>query len=127
MTTTAPWQAQTATAASASPSVPWVEKYRPDSLALIHGHTEIISTIQRFVDNDALPNLLLHGPAGTGKTTTAVAICKQLFGARHYKMSTLELNASDERGIGVVRNEIKNFSRSSSFGLLVDEKCKCSM
>eukprot|EP00392_Amoebophrya_sp_AT5.2_P008176 g8195.t1 len=96
--------------------VPWVEKYRPDNLDKIHGHEEILNTLQRFMRNNQLPNLLFHGPAGTGKTTTAVAICKQIFGAAEYKMSTLELNASDDRGIGVIRNEVKNFAQTTSFG-----------
>ncbi|CAD7959861.1 unnamed protein product [Amoebophrya sp. A120] len=102
--------------------VPWVEKYRPDNLHNIHGHEEILSTLQRFMRANQLPNLLLHGPAGTGKTTTAVAICKQIFGNKEYKMSTLELNASDDRGIGVIRNEVKNFAQSTSFGSFTFEK-----
>ncbi|CAD7939869.1 unnamed protein product [Amoebophrya sp. A25] len=96
--------------------VPWVEKYRPDNLEKIHGHEEILSTIRRFLKTNQLPNLLFHGPAGTGKTTTAVAICKQIFGKDEYKLSTLELNASDDRGINVIRNEVKNFSQTTSFG-----------
>ena len=88
--------------------LPFVEKFRPDSLDDIVSHTEIISTIQRFVDEKKLPHLLFHGPPGTGKTSSIIAIAKRMFGSG-YKNSVLELNASDERGIDVVRNQIKNF------------------
>jgi len=88
--------------------LPFVEKFRPESLDDIISHTEIISTIQRFVDEKKLPHLLFHGPPGTGKTSSIIAISKRMFGT-NYKNSVLELNASDERGIDVVRNQIKNF------------------
>ena len=120
--------------------VPWVEKYRPDNLEKIHGHDDIIQTVDRLMRKRDLPNLLLHGPAGTGKTTLAVAICKRIFG-QDYKLSTLELNASDERGkkislpavvmlkshhccdgfflrgIDVVRGDIKSFAQAASFAV----------
>eukprot|EP00039_Didymoeca_costata_P012256 m.175606 g.175606 ORF g.175606 m.175606 type:complete len:337 (-) comp15432_c1_seq2:1439-2449(-) len=103
-----------ATSTSAVPgahvaNLPWVEKYRPAKLDELISHGEILSTIQRFVDEDRLPHLLLYGPPGTGKTSTIKAVAKQLYGST-YKSMTLELNASDERGIDVVRNAIKTFA-----------------
>lgn len=97
-------------------AIPWIEKYRPSNLNDIHGHHEILSTFKRFLENGSLPNLLLHGPAGTGKTTCAVAICREIYGDKHWKLSTMELNASDDRGISVIRNQIKQFSQTTSFG-----------
>ena len=88
--------------------LPFVEKFRPDSLADIVSHREIIDTVTKFVDEKKLPHLLFHGPPGTGKTSPIIAIARKMFGAR-YKNSVLELNASDERGIDVVRNQIKSF------------------
>ena len=99
-------------------ALPWVEKYRPDEISKMYGQTDILSTIKRFMAAGQIPNLLLHGPAGTGKTTAAVAVCKQIFGNNHWKMSCLELNASDERGIDVVRDRVKQFAQTASFGRL---------
>jgi replication factor C subunit 3/5 len=76
-------------------NLPWVEKYRPNSLADVSGHQDILATINKFVDANRLPHLLLYGPPGTGKTSTVLV---------------LELNASDDRGIDVVREQIKTFS-----------------
>jgi replication factor C subunit 3/5 len=89
--------------------LPWVEKYRPQALAETLGHQDIITTIQRFVETGTLPHLLLHGPPGTGKTTTIKACAKKMFGPR-YSSLCLELNASDERGINVVREQIRSFA-----------------
>ena len=72
---------------------------------------DIISTISNLIDSDNLPHLLLYGPPGTGKTSTIVAAAKRMYGsAAAYRSMTLELNASDARGIDVVRNEIKEFA-----------------
>ena len=93
----------------------WVEKYRPERLADVVGHDAIISRLQGYVDAGDLSNLLFAGPAGTGKTTTAIAIAKELYGD-DWQEHFLELNASDERGIDVVRTRIKEFARSSFGG-----------
>eukprot|EP01068_Selenidium_serpulae_P008976 Selendium_serpulae@DN5122_c1_g1_i1.p1 len=93
--------------------LPWVEKYRPNCLSAIISHREIINTICRFIDNDQLPHLLLHGPPGTGKTSTIKAIAQRLYG-EYEKAMVLELNASDDRGIKVVRGDIKTFAESST-------------
>jgi replication factor C subunit 3/5 len=83
--------------------LPFVEKYRPNDLSDIISHDEIISTIKKFVDTRKMPHLLFHGPPGTGKTSCIVAIAKHLYGPDKYKNMILELNASDDRGINVVR------------------------
>jgi hypothetical protein len=73
-------------------------------------HEKIINIITTMIDSDNLPHLLLYGPPGTGKTSTIVAAAKRMYGASKYSSMTLELNASDARGINVVRNEIKEFA-----------------
>jgi replication factor C subunit 2/4 len=93
-------------------NIPWVEKYRPRSISKILEQNEIIQTLKECIENSlALPHCLFYGPPGTGKTTTALAIAYQLFGPKYFKERILELNASDERGIKVVREKIKTFAR----------------
>ncbi len=89
----------------------WTEKYRPKTFNEIIGQDEIISKIKSFVEKKNMPHLLFAGPAGTGKTTTALVIARTLFGD-DYKEYFLELNASDERGIDVIRNKVKDFART---------------
>ncbi|MFB6113148.1 MAG: replication factor C small subunit [Halodesulfurarchaeum sp.] len=93
----------------------WVEKYRPERLEDLVGHDEIISRLESYVERDEVPHLLFAGPAGIGKTAAATAIAKELYG-EDWQENFLELNASDERGIDVVRDRIKNFARSSFGG-----------
>lgn len=93
----------------------WVEKYRPRTLEDIHGHSDIIHVLNNFIDKGELPHLLFYGPPGTGKTSTILACAKKMYGLEHYKKMILELNASDERGINVVRNKIKQFVKTKSF------------
>lgn len=90
----------------------WIEKYRPQSLDEVVGHEEITHRLERYVAKDDLPNLLFSGPAGVGKTSAAHSIARELYG-ENWNEYFLELNASDERGIDVVRDRIKNFARSS--------------
>ena len=112
--------------AVAALSTPWVEKYRPESLGDVIAHADIVSTLDRFVSNNKLPHLLLYGPPGTGKTSTALALAKKIFGPK-YRSMTLELNASDDRGIDVVKDKIKDFAGTRTiFGtgfkmILLDE------
>merc|ERR1719359_1729831 len=94
--------------ASTKATLPWVEKYRPESLADMSGHEDIIRTIQRMMDKNQLPHMLLHGPAGTGKTSMVLALAKTMYKTK-FRSMTLELNASDARGIDVVREQIKTF------------------
>lgn len=94
--------------------LPWVEKYRPHSLSDVVGHTSITSRLKYYVSSNNLPNLLFSGPAGVGKTSSAVALAREFFGAS-FSQNFLELNASDDRGIDVVRNTIKDFARTLAF------------
>ncbi|KFY62982.1 hypothetical protein V497_02113 [Pseudogymnoascus sp. VKM F-4516 (FW-969)] len=94
----------------AEDTLPWVEKYRPDTLDDVSGHQDIIATINRFVETNRLPHLLLYGPPGTGKTSTVLALARRIYGAQNMRQMVLELNASDDRGIDVVREQIKTFA-----------------
>ena len=89
----------------------WVEKYRPQTLSEVVNQTEIIGSLESLIkDPTDMPHLLFSGSAGVGKTTTALCIARQILG-EYSKDYTLELNASDERGIGMVREKVKKFSR----------------
>ncbi len=94
---------------------PWVEKYRPQTLEEVVGQDHIIPRLKRYVEEGNMPNLMFTGPAGVGKTTTALALAKEMLG-EYWRQNFLELNASDARGIDTVRNDIKNFSRLKSVG-----------
>lgn len=94
---------------------PWVEKYRPQTLDEVVGQDHIIQILKRYVKEGNMPNLMFTGPAGVGKTTTALALAKSILG-EYWRQNFLELNASDARGIDTVRHEIKNFSRLKSVG-----------
>lgn len=89
----------------------WTEKYRPQSLDDVVGHDDIIGRLQSFVANNNIPHMMFAGPAGTGKTTSAIALAKDLYGDE-WKHNFTETNASDDRGIDVVRNQIKDFART---------------
>ena len=93
----------------------WIEKHRPKKFEDIIGQEAIVRRIKAMTEKKSLPHLLFTGPAGTGKTTTALVIAKELYGPS-WKENCLELNASDERGIDVVRNTIKNFARTKPIG-----------
>ena len=89
----------------------WVEKYRPKNLSEIVNQKEIIGSISGLLKKQGeMPNLLFSGAAGVGKTTTAICLSREILGDR-WNNYTLELNASDERGIGMVREKVKKFSR----------------
>ncbi|MFZ2073453.1 MAG: replication factor C small subunit [Methanoregula sp.] len=93
----------------------WIEKYRPARLVDIVGQDEIIERLSSYVKTGNLPHLLFTGSAGVGKTTAAVTLAREFFGAS-WQMNFRELNASDERGIDVVRNQIKQFARTTPLG-----------
>jgi replication factor C small subunit len=93
----------------------WIEKYRPKTLDDVNGQTDIVDRLSSYIERDDLPHLLFSGPAGIGKTTCATAIAREVYGD-DWRGNFLELNASDQRGIDVVRDRIKNFARSSFGG-----------
>jgi replication factor C small subunit len=93
----------------------WTEKYRPDKFEDLVGQQEILKRVKSLVTALNIPHLLFAGPAGTGKSTLALIIVKQLFGER-WRDNYLELNASDERGIDVVRQKVKDFARTKAIG-----------
>ncbi|OJJ72139.1 hypothetical protein ASPBRDRAFT_125894 [Aspergillus brasiliensis CBS 101740] len=94
----------------AQDNLPWVEKYRPNTLEDVSGHQDILATINKFVEANRLPHLLLYGPPGTGKTSTILALARRIYGTKNMRQMVLELNASDDRGIDVVREQIKTFA-----------------
>ena len=93
----------------------WTEKYRPRKLEEVAGQNAIINNLPSYVRKRNLPHLIFSGPAGVGKTAAAVAMARELYGDTWSENFT-ELNASDERGIDVVRNKIKNFARTMPIG-----------
>ena len=95
--------------------LPWTEKYRPKSLDEVVGQKEILESLKSFVKHKNMPNLLFAGPPGVGKTTSALALAKEIFG-ESFSSNFSELNASDERGIDVVRGRIKDFAKSVALG-----------
>ena len=93
----------------------WIEKYRPSNLSEVVGQTTITTRLKNYVKERSMPHLLFAGPAGIGKTTSAIALSKELFGDL-WKHNLHELNASDERGIDIVRGKIKEFARTAPLG-----------
>ena len=93
----------------------WTEKYRPSKFSDVVGQSDIIKRIESLVNSLNIPHLLFAGPAGTGKSTLALVVVKDLF-KDTWKENYLELNASDERGINVVREKVKDFARTKSLG-----------
>lgn len=94
---------------------PWVEKYRPQTLDDVVGQKHIVGSLKKYVDQGSMPNLMFTGPAGVGKTTSALALVKAILGD-YWRQNFLELNASDARGIDTVRTNIKNFCRLKPVG-----------
>ena len=93
--------------------IQWVDKYRPHRINDIIGHDNIKQMINESIKNKNMPNLLLYGPPGNGKTSFAQAIISQLYGSRVID-NVLELNASDENGINVIRDKIIKYSQFSA-------------
>lgn len=94
-----------------SNNIPWIEKYRPKRLSDILSQEESINILTNTLQSGELPHLLLYGNPGTGKTSTILALCNELYGPYRMSERVLELNASDERGIGIVRGKIVNFAK----------------
>lgn len=93
----------------------WIEKYRPKTFDDIRGQTEVVKRVKAFVDSKNLPHLLFSGPAGVGKTTLSLVIARALYGD-NWHQNFLELNASDERGIDVIRTKVKEFAKYMPIG-----------
>ena len=91
----------------------WTEKYRPSKFEEVVGQQEIVKRVRSLVQGMNIPHLMFAGPAGTGKSTLALIIVKELFGDA-WKENYLELNASDERGIDVIRQKVKDFARTKA-------------
>lgn len=89
-------------------TIPWIEKYRPKSLEEICSNANIIKTLKEYTKRKYLPHMLFYGPPGTGKTSAIVSSAKNIYGD-NYDFMVLQINASEERGIEVVRNKIKDF------------------
>lgn len=97
----------------ATSTTPWVEKYRPSRVEEIVQQDEVVASLKTSIENGELPHLIFHGPPGTGKTSTALALCHSLYDKTEFKQRVIELNASDERGIDAVRTKIKKFASLS--------------
>ncbi|KAJ2516402.1 Subunit of heteropentameric Replication factor C (RF-C) [Coemansia sp. RSA 1939] len=98
--------------AAAARLVPWVEKYRPRNINEVTAQDEVVRVLHKSLETKNLPHLLFYGPPGTGKTSTILALTRDMYGAEA-KTRVLELNASDERGISVIREKVKNFARGA--------------
>ena len=96
-----------------SNTIPWVDKYRPKKTEEIISQDHVIKVLEKSVKTGDFPNLLFYGPPGTGKTSTILVIAMKLFGQKMFDDRVIELNASDERGISVVREKIKDYARMS--------------
>ena len=90
----------------------WIEKYRPKKIDEIIGQDETKTRLKGFVESKSLPHLLFAGPPGTGKTSTVITLATEIFGEGNISGNLLELNASDDRGIDIIRNEVKDFAKT---------------
>ncbi|MBI2549989.1 replication factor C small subunit [Candidatus Woesearchaeota archaeon] len=100
----------------------WAEKYRPSSFKDIIGQEDIVKRLEAFVKHQNLPHLLFAGPPGVGKTSMALVIAKQLYRG-DWRQNIIELNASDERGIDIIRTKVKDFARTKSIGQVPFKMC----
>lgn len=87
----------------------WLEKHRPKTLDDIVGNEHIVTRLRQLREQQCIPNMILTGPPGCGKTTSILALSREILGPK-FQEATLELNASDDRGIDVVRTRVKEFA-----------------
>ena len=93
----------------------WIEKYRPEKLDDIAGQDEIVRRLKSYVKTRNLPHLLFSGPPGVGKTAASISIVREIYG-EGWRNNFIELNASDERGIDIIRHKVKDFARMAPLG-----------
>jgi replication factor C small subunit len=93
----------------------WSEKYRPIKLSEVINQKHVVERVKAFVKEKNIPNMLFAGPAGSGKTTVSLCIAHELYG-KEWRQNILSLNASDERGIDVIRGKVKDFARMKPIG-----------
>lgn len=91
----------------------WVEKYRPGNLDEVSAQTNVVKSLKASLQTKNIPHLIFFGPSGCGKTSTILALSRELFGTENYSDRIIELNASDERGINVIREKIKTYAKQS--------------
>lgn len=94
-------------------NIPWIDKYRPNKLSEVVYQDDIIKMLKKVLKTGNLPHLLFYGPSGTGKTSSVLAIAMELFGPKKFNERVIELNASDERGINIVRNKIVTLAKTA--------------
>lgn len=104
-------------------TIPWIEKYRPKKVDDVISQSGIIRTLKKCIESKYFPNTIFYGPPGTGKTSTITAFAKEIYG-NSITFMVLELNASDDRGIEVVRDKIKSFVSCRS--IITDNICNKS-
>ena len=93
----------------------WVERHRPQSVSEIRGQASVVSRLKVYAEHKEFPHLLFAGPPGTGKTTAAMALTKDVYG-KNFRDNLLEMNASDERGLDKIRSKVKQFARTPPYG-----------
>ena len=93
----------------------WVERHRPQSVSEIRGQASVVSRLKVYAEHKEFPHLLFAGPPGTGKTTAAMALTKDVYG-KNFRDNLLEMNASDERGLDKIRSKVKQFARTQPYG-----------
>ncbi|KAF9107965.1 hypothetical protein BGX27_008531 [Mortierella sp. AM989] len=113
----------TAAAAAAAAQKPWIEKYRPKTMDDISSQEQAVAVLKKTMESQNLPHLLFYGPPGTGKTSTILALARDIYGPEMIGSRVLELNASDERGIQVIREKVKNFARSTVTHNIGNQSC----
>lgn len=106
-------QRDNTTYATKRDKLPWVDKYRPKNINQIVHQDEVVKVLKDTLKTGQLPHMIMHGPSGTGKTSIVLATAYQLFGPKIFNDRVLELNASDERGINIVRYKINTFARTA--------------